>query len=133
MKLLQITASPVWRGHEQKIIYLYEACRDNNTFDDQYIICANNSPIFDVARVAPSHHCSSVRPQVLLVTQQQQYRSFFFSSLGSNPILEMTHDPAALPDFTSVTPQHLIKNTIYCSLYSLYTVHCLHYTISSFI
>ncbi|MFT4804664.1 MAG: glycosyltransferase involved in cell wall biosynthesis [Psychroserpens sp.] len=49
MKLLQITASPVWRGHEQKIIYLYEAYRDHNTFEDQYIVCANNSPIFEVA------------------------------------------------------------------------------------
>jgi len=49
MKLLQITASPVWRGHEQKIIYLYEAYRDKNTFEDQYIVCANNSPIYNVA------------------------------------------------------------------------------------
>ncbi|MEH6536572.1 MAG: glycosyltransferase family 4 protein [Psychroserpens sp.] len=49
MKLLQITASPVWRGHEQKIIYLYEAYRDNNTFEDQYIVCAKNTPIYDVA------------------------------------------------------------------------------------
>ncbi|MDG5492366.1 glycosyltransferase family 4 protein [Psychroserpens sp. SPM9] len=50
MKLLQITASPVWRGHEQKIIYLYEAYRDNNTFEDQYIVCANNTPIYEVAK-----------------------------------------------------------------------------------
>ncbi|WP_026755785.1 glycosyltransferase family 4 protein [Sediminibacter sp. Hel_I_10] len=50
MKLLQFTASPVWRGHEQKIIYLYEAYRDYNTFEDQYIICAKNTPIYDVAK-----------------------------------------------------------------------------------
>lgn len=49
MKLLQITASGVWRGHEQKIIYLYEAYRDNKTFDDQYIVCAKNTPIYKVA------------------------------------------------------------------------------------
>ncbi|OUS02769.1 hypothetical protein A9Q86_02855 [Flavobacteriales bacterium 33_180_T64] len=49
MKLLQITASGVWRGHEQKIIYLYEAYRDNNTFEDQYIVCAKNTPIYDIA------------------------------------------------------------------------------------
>lgn len=49
MKLLQITASGVWRGHEQKIIYLYEAYRDNNTFEDQYIVCAKDTPIYDVA------------------------------------------------------------------------------------
>ena len=49
MKLIQFTASGVWRGHEQKIIYLYEAFRDNNTFEDQYIVCANNTPIYEVA------------------------------------------------------------------------------------
>jgi len=49
MRLLQITASKVWRGHEQKIIYLYEAYRDNDTLDDQYIICAYNTPIYDIA------------------------------------------------------------------------------------
>ena len=30
MRLLQITASDVWRGHEQKIIYLYEAFEEKN-------------------------------------------------------------------------------------------------------
>ncbi|WP_299335777.1 glycosyltransferase family 4 protein [uncultured Psychroserpens sp.] len=50
MKLLQITASGVWRGHEQKIIYLYEAYRDNNSFEDQYIVCAKNTPIYEVAK-----------------------------------------------------------------------------------
>ncbi|MGS2726646.1 glycosyltransferase family 4 protein [Psychroserpens sp. BH13MA-6] len=49
MRLLQITASPVWRGHEQKIIYLYEAYRDNNNVEDQWIVCANNTPIYEVA------------------------------------------------------------------------------------
>ena len=49
MKLLQITASGVWRGHEQKIIYLYEAFRENNTFENQYIMCANSTPIYDIA------------------------------------------------------------------------------------
>ena len=38
MNLLQITVSPVWRGHEQKIIYLYEAFEDNPGIDNQYII-----------------------------------------------------------------------------------------------
>ena len=49
MKILQFTASKVWRGHEQKIIYLYEAYRDQKTFEDQYILCAKNTPIHDVA------------------------------------------------------------------------------------
>lgn len=49
MRLLQITASGVWRGHEQKIIYLYEAFQEKNYVEDQYIVCANDTPIFDVA------------------------------------------------------------------------------------
>lgn len=49
MRLLQITASPVWRGHEQKIIYLYEAYRDQKTFEDQFIVCAKDTPIYDIA------------------------------------------------------------------------------------
>lgn len=50
MRLLQFTASPVWRGHEQKIIYLYEAYRDQQTFEDQYILCAKNTPIYEIAK-----------------------------------------------------------------------------------
>ena len=49
MKLLQITVSKVWRGHEQKIIYLYEAFEDNPGIDNQYILCAKNSPVYDIA------------------------------------------------------------------------------------
>lgn len=49
MRLLQITASGVWRGHEQKIIYLYEAFKEHNYVEDQYIICPNSSPLFEVA------------------------------------------------------------------------------------
>lgn len=50
MRLLQITASNVWRGHEQKIIYLYEAFKEHNYVEEQHIICPNNSPLFDVAK-----------------------------------------------------------------------------------
>ena len=50
MVLLQFTASTVWRGHEQKIIYLYEYYRDQNLIEDQYIICAKNTPIYEVAK-----------------------------------------------------------------------------------
>jgi L-malate glycosyltransferase len=49
MRLIQITASNVWRGHEQKIIYLYEAFRDFGLVDDQWIVCPKNSEIFKVA------------------------------------------------------------------------------------
>jgi len=50
MRLLQITASDVWRGHEQKIIYLYEAFQEKNYVEDQYIVCPFNTPIHDIAK-----------------------------------------------------------------------------------
>ncbi|MGB0974753.1 MAG: glycosyltransferase, partial [Flavobacteriaceae bacterium] len=49
MRLLQITASKVWRGHEQKIIYLYEAFKEHNYVSEQFIICPNSSPVHDIA------------------------------------------------------------------------------------
>lgn len=49
MRLLQITTSNVWRGHEQKIIYLYEAFKEHNYVEDQYIICPNKSPLQEIA------------------------------------------------------------------------------------
>jgi len=50
MRLLQITASNVWRGHEQKIIYLYEAFAEKKYFEDQFIVCANNTPLYEIAQ-----------------------------------------------------------------------------------
>lgn len=49
MRLIQFTASKVWRGHEQKIIYLYETFRDNNYVEEQIIICPLDSEIYKVA------------------------------------------------------------------------------------
>ena len=49
MKLLQITVSKVWRGHEQKIIYLYEAFEDNPGIDNQFILCAKDTPVHAIA------------------------------------------------------------------------------------
>lgn len=49
MNLLQITVSKVWRGHEQKIIYLYEAFEDNPGIDNQYILCAKDTPTHTIA------------------------------------------------------------------------------------
>ena len=49
MKLLQITVSQVWRGHEQKIIYLYEAFQDNPAIDNQFILCAKDTPVHAIA------------------------------------------------------------------------------------
>ncbi len=49
MRLLQFTASGVWRGHEQKILYLYDAYIENPQIEDQFILCANNTPIYDRA------------------------------------------------------------------------------------
>lgn len=50
MKLIHFTASTVWRGHEQKIIYLYEAFRDFGYVEEQWIICPQDSEIRKVAQ-----------------------------------------------------------------------------------
>ncbi|WP_432671408.1 glycosyltransferase family 4 protein [Flavobacterium sp. SM2513] len=49
MRLIQFTVSKVWRGHEQKIIYLYETFRDNHYIEDQIIVCPLDSEIYKVA------------------------------------------------------------------------------------
>ncbi|WP_026977810.1 glycosyltransferase family 4 protein [Flavobacterium tegetincola] len=49
MRLIQFTAADGWRGHEQKIIYLYEAFQEFGLVEDQWIICRNDSEIFKVA------------------------------------------------------------------------------------
>ncbi|MDI9257571.1 glycosyltransferase family 4 protein [Flavobacterium sedimenticola] len=50
MRLIQFTASKVWRGHEQKIIYLYEIFRDKNYVEDQIIVCPIDSELYKVAK-----------------------------------------------------------------------------------
>lgn len=49
MRLIQFTAADGWRGHEQKIIYLYESFRDFGYVEDQWIVCRNDSTIKKVA------------------------------------------------------------------------------------
>ena len=49
MKLIQFTAFKGWRGHEQKIIYLYEAFRDYGYVKEQWIVCSPDSEIFRIA------------------------------------------------------------------------------------
>lgn len=49
MRLIQFTASNGWRGHEQKIIYLYEAFEAEGYVEDQWIVCPIDSEINRVA------------------------------------------------------------------------------------
>ena len=49
MRLIQITVSKGWRGHEQKIIYLYEAFKDYGYVEDQWIVCPDNSETYRIA------------------------------------------------------------------------------------
>jgi L-malate glycosyltransferase len=49
MRLIQFTAADGWRGHEQKIIYLYESFRDFGMVEEQWIVCRNDSMIKKVA------------------------------------------------------------------------------------
>ncbi|QFZ53394.1 glycosyltransferase family 4 protein [Oceanihabitans sp. IOP_32] len=47
MRLLQITASNVWRGHEQQIVYYYEAF--NAKIEHQVLICPSETKLAEVA------------------------------------------------------------------------------------
>lgn len=49
MRLIQFTASNGWRGHEQKIIYLYEAFEAEGYAEDQWIVCPKESEIYRIA------------------------------------------------------------------------------------
>ena len=49
MRLIHFTASKGWRGHEQKIIYLYEAFRDYGYCEAQWIVCREGSDIHKIA------------------------------------------------------------------------------------
>lgn len=49
MRLIQVTVSKGWRGHEQKIIYLYEAFKEYGYVEDQWIICPDDSETFKIA------------------------------------------------------------------------------------
>lgn len=49
MRLIQFTASNGWRGHEQKIIYLYEAFKAEGYVEDQWIVCPIESEIYRIA------------------------------------------------------------------------------------
>lgn len=48
MRLLQITASNVWRGHEQQIVYYYDAFKDN--LEHQVLLCPPNTQLFEIAK-----------------------------------------------------------------------------------
>ena len=50
MRLIQVSAATGWRGHEQKIIYLYEAFRDFGYVEDQWIVCVEGSEVHKAAR-----------------------------------------------------------------------------------
>lgn len=49
MRLLHFTASKVWRGHEQKIIYLYESFQEKKYLEEQWIMCPIDSALCKVA------------------------------------------------------------------------------------
>jgi glycosyltransferase involved in cell wall biosynthesis len=49
MRLIQFTASNGWRGHEQKIIYLYEAFKAEGYIEDQWIVCPIDSELYRIA------------------------------------------------------------------------------------
>lgn len=48
MRLLQITASNVWRGHEQQIVYYYDAF--NSKIEHQTLICPSDTKLAEIAK-----------------------------------------------------------------------------------
>ena len=50
MRLIHFTASKVWRGHEQKIIYLYEEFQEKKYTKEQWIVCPIDSEIYQIAK-----------------------------------------------------------------------------------
>lgn len=45
MRLVQFSVSAVWRGHEQKIIYLHQAFEELGLVDEQWILCAEGTEL----------------------------------------------------------------------------------------
>ena len=100
MKLLQITASGVWRGHEQKIIYLYEAFAEKKYFEDQYILCANNTPIYDVAKEKnmqvigldfKSEYSLSFAKQIAQIVKEKDIDIVFIHNSKSHTLAVLAH------------------------------------------
>lgn len=73
MRLIQFTAARGWRGHEQKIIYLYEAFRDFGYVEDQWIICPEGSEVHKVA--------ASKNMQVITFNYKGEYNLKFAKEL----------------------------------------------------
>ncbi|WP_297332410.1 glycosyltransferase family 4 protein [Flavobacterium sp.] len=73
MRLIQVTASKGWRGHEQKIIYLYEAFRDFGYVEDQWIVCVKDSEVHKAA--------TSRNMQVIALDYKGEYSLEFAKSL----------------------------------------------------
>ncbi|OMP30418.1 glycosyltransferase family 4 protein [Mangrovimonas sp. DI 80] len=65
MRLIQFTASNGWRGHEQKIIYLYEAFKKYGYVEDQWIMCPEDSEVYRVA--------SSKNMQIIPYNYKKEY------------------------------------------------------------
>ena len=47
MRLLQITASMVWRGHEQQIVYYYDEFK--NKIEHQVLLCTPDTHLSKIA------------------------------------------------------------------------------------
>ena len=48
MRLLQITASNVWRGHEQQIVYYYDEFQ--NKVEHQVLLCTPDTRLAEIAK-----------------------------------------------------------------------------------
>lgn len=73
MRLIQVTASKVWRGHEQKVFYLYEIFKDLGYVEDQWIVCPKDSEIY--------RRTSEANMQVIGLDFKSEYDFKFAKSL----------------------------------------------------
>lgn len=100
MRLIQITASKGWRGHEQKIIYLYEAFKDYGLVEDQWIVCTKDSEVHKIAsdkgmQVIPLEYKSeydlAYAKQLSKIVKEKQANIMFIHNSQSHTLAVLSH------------------------------------------
>lgn len=100
MRLIQFTASNGWRGHEQKIIYLYEAFKAEGLVEDQWIVCPLDSELYRIAtekgmQVIPfeykSEYSLSYAKEFKKLAQEKRATIVFIHSSKAHTLAVLSH------------------------------------------
>lgn len=100
MRLIQFTASNGWRGHEQKIIYLYEAFKAEGYVEDQWVVCPIGSEVERIAtekgmQVIPfeykSEYSLSYAKTFKKLAEEKQASVIFIHSSKAHTIAVLAH------------------------------------------